>query len=219
MPPEQSAPDQTSTSPGNDAETSGYKIDRRKAGWNTRCTICSHPNRAQIELAMARGASRRTVAKQYNCSDDAAYRHFADHVPDKVKAALLAKYLRPSATIEAILAEETPGLLERLAVYRAGLQHLFNLAVENGDAHAASSVTAQLRSLEELIARQTGELRAMSKEPIKHLHLTADFANLQKAIVTALRPYPDALAAVSQALRASEISIDAQPVLIEGAIA
>lgn len=189
-----------------------YKIDRRKAGWNARCTICSHPKRAQIELALARGASRRSVAEQYGCSDDAARRHFENHVSEGVKAALLSKYLKPNATIEAILAEEEPGLLERLAAYRAGAWHLFNLAVEMNNLQGVAPIMRELVRVEELIAQQTGELRARSNAPIQHLHVTADFVRVRQTILIALKPFPDALAAVSAALRAMD---EAPPVLID----
>lgn len=192
-----------------------YKVDRRKSGWNARCTICSHPKRAQIELALARGSSRRSVAEQYDCSDDAARRHFENHVSETVKTALLSKYLKPNATIEAILAEEEPGLLERLAAYRAGAWHLFNLAVEMNNLQGVAPIMRELVRVEELIAQQTGELRARSNAPIQHLHISADFVRLRQTMLIALRPFPDALAAVSEALRAVD---EVPPVLIEGTV-
>ena len=164
---------------------------------------------------MARGASRRSVATQYEVSDDAIDRHWNGHVPDKVKATLQAEFLKPSATIEALPNEELPGLLERLARYRAGLAHLFDLAIETGDRQGVGPIARELREIETLVASQTGELRARAQAPVMHLHASADFVRLRQAIMMALRPFPDALVAVSEALR----DIDAPaPVLIEGTV-
>lgn len=210
-PPDQPQPDTSAPAP---ISAGAYKIDRRKAGWNSRCTICKAPDRQRIELALARGASRRSVAVQYDVSDDAIYRHWQAHVPDKTKAILQAEFLKPSATIEALLNEEQPGLLERLERYRLGLVHLFNLGVESGNLSIAP-ITRELREIETLIASQLGTLRARTNAPIQHLHVSADFVRLRQTILIALRPYPDALAAVSVALRAVDevppVMIDARP--------
>jgi hypothetical protein len=212
MEPATPLPDQTTPAA---AAPVAYKVDRRRAGWNARCTICSHPNRAQIELALARGASRRSVGAQYDCAPDAARRHFENHVADDLKTALLAKYLKPSATIEAILAEESPGLLERLAAYRAGAWHLFNLQIELGNPMGIAPIMRELVRVEELIATQTGELRARANAPVQHLHLTTDFIKLRQAIMIALKPFPAAMGAVSEALRAADAVVTRAPVLID----
>lgn len=199
MPRKYTIPDQSNAPASGDA--SAYKIDRRRSGWNSRCTICDHPKRAQIELALARGASRRSVGQRYDCSADAAYRHFENHVPEETKAALKAMYLKPSATIEEILAEETPGLIERLAVYRVGLSHLYHFEIEACNSRAATGLARELIRIEEILAEQTGELRKMAAEPVQQLHLSADFVKFRQKIMIALRPHPDALAAVVDALR------------------
>jgi hypothetical protein len=152
-------------------------------------------------MALARGGSRRSVADHYKVSPDALWRHWTSHVSDDAKASMKAAYLKPSATIEEILREESPGLLERLAAYRAGCWRLFNDAVENADAKGVAPLVRELIRVEELIAQQTGELRAKASTPVAHLHMTADFARLRQTIALALRPYPVALAAVSAALR------------------
>jgi hypothetical protein len=78
-------------------------------------------------------------------------------------------------------------------------------------------IMRELVRVEELIAQQTGELRARSNAPIQHLHVSADFVRLRQTILIALKPFPDALAAVSAALRAVDekppVLIDARPVV------
>jgi len=166
-------------------------------------------------MALARGGSRRSVGHSYGVSPDAVWRHWAKHVDDSVKGSLKADYLRPSATVAEILREEEPALLERLAAYRAGAWHLYNLAVEAGDAKGLAPLLRELREIEQFIARQTGELRERTSQPVQHVHLSPDWLRLQKTLLQVLRPFPEARAAVAAVLMNSER--DHQPV-IEGEV-
>ncbi len=177
------------------------KRGRRPSGFSPRCTVCASENRAAIDFALGRGATLKTVAELYDVSLDAAHRHWHRHVSDQQKAALRAYYLKPGATVEALLAEEQPGLLGRLGAYRASLWHLFQMATDAGDGNAAARLGRELLKAEEMLAAQTGELKARAQAPIQHLHLTPDFLRLRHAISVALRPYPEALGAVTAALR------------------
>ena len=59
-----------------------------------RCTICNHPARPQIDLAIATGLSKRAVAERFGVSRDAVWRHAqahlttADAMTDKPEPAL-----------------------------------------------------------------------------------------------------------------------------------
>ena len=45
-----------------------------------RCTICNHPARPQIDLAIATGLSKRAVAERFGVSRDAVWRHAQAHL-------------------------------------------------------------------------------------------------------------------------------------------
>ena len=42
---------------------------------NSRCSVCRHPNRTEIEKALAAGVALRKLAGQFAVSKDAARRH------------------------------------------------------------------------------------------------------------------------------------------------
>lgn len=52
------------------------------------CTVCTHPNAAQINLALIRReGSKRGIASRYGIDDAAIYRHESDHLSEKLARA------------------------------------------------------------------------------------------------------------------------------------
>jgi hypothetical protein len=189
-------------------------IDRRRSEWSQRCSVCTHPQRERIELAMARGAGRRVVAQTYDASADAIYRHWRDHVPEPVKAARRADVLKPGMAIEQALKEEGDlGQLEHLRVLRAGLFRQFDLAVETNDSRSLAPLAAQLIKIASIVGEQTGELRRSvgSAPTVNQLIVSPDFIRFRATILRALKPYPDAMAAVMAAL--SKLDLEEAPAI------
>lgn len=52
------------------------------------CTICTHPERAAIDQALAHNEPYRQIAKHYGRSDSAVFRHQRDHLPPLLLAAI-----------------------------------------------------------------------------------------------------------------------------------
>jgi len=191
--------------PSPDIEQPGLMLDRRRSEWSSRCTICNHPQRERIELAMARGAGRRVVGQTYDASPDAIYRHWQEHVPEPVKAARRADVMKPGMAIEQVLNEEgDAGTLEQLRVIRAGLFRQFDLSVEMGDAKSIAPIAAQLIKIATTIGEHTGELRKAigSTQTVNQLVVSPDFIRFRATILRALKPYPEAMQAVMTALAA-----------------
>src|SRR5215218_3476046 len=46
-----------------------------------RCTVCDHPKRHGIDEALVTGAPYRSVAKRFELSESAVYRHKTEHLP------------------------------------------------------------------------------------------------------------------------------------------
>ena len=46
-----------------------------------RCTVCDHPGRYDIDEALVDGAPYRSVAKRFELSESAVYRHKTEHLP------------------------------------------------------------------------------------------------------------------------------------------
>lgn len=65
------------------------------------CTICTHPERAEIDAAVVNGAPNRRVAAQYGVAETSLRRHAAHHLP--------------TALVKAAEAEQVVGALDLLA--------------------------------------------------------------------------------------------------------
>src|SRR5215208_7240929 len=46
-----------------------------------RCTVCDHSERHSIDEALVTGATYRSVAKRFELSESAVYRHKIEHLP------------------------------------------------------------------------------------------------------------------------------------------
>jgi FixJ family two-component response regulator len=46
-----------------------------------RCTVCDHPERHGIDETLVTGAPNRSVAKRFDLSESAVYRHKTEHLP------------------------------------------------------------------------------------------------------------------------------------------
>jgi len=83
----------------------------RAAPKGRRCTICQHPQRPNIDLAIATGISRRLIAARFKVSADAAWRHGRAHLTSEIRAALATKVLAREGDMRRILLEEGTGVV------------------------------------------------------------------------------------------------------------
>jgi hypothetical protein len=156
------------------------------------CTVCSNPRHQEIDQALVGGtASGRAVARQFGISEASARRHRA-HIP---------KHLAESAQAGSIA--DADSLVEKLKELLKMGELILGRAVTNGDYGAGVSALRELRSNYELIAKVTGELE--SGVTVNVLAVNAkDWPELQRVILGALQPHPEALRAVAGALDAHE---------------
>jgi len=185
---------------------------------NNRCSICSHDQRYRIELAMVAGVGRRVIAKRFAVSGDAAWRHLRHHVPDERRAQLVAGPLKLSQLAERA-AEEGMSLLDYLAMIRSSLTHQFLAASDAGDRQGAALLSGRLLECLRMIGQVTGDLtRATSNVTNNNLILGSPLmADLQRMLITRLRPYPDAGRAVLEGLEALSAGAlnGTQPLMLE----
>jgi hypothetical protein len=170
-----------------------------------RCAVCRHAERARIEFLMARGASRHALGAKFSVSPDAVARHWRTHVPDTVKAAVLARSLKPGVEIEKLIDDENLGLLENLQRIRGVLFQQFDAAAEAGDRPGVAIISARLHDNLRLAATKTGELQAHApKTSITNVILSPAYLELRGRLLLALRKYPEAAGAVAAAFRGVE---------------
>jgi hypothetical protein len=102
-----------------------------------RCTACDHLERHSIDEALVSGAPYRSVAKQFELSESAVYRHKTEHLPAQL---LKAKEVEEAARADDLLVQvrnlQTHALdiLERAE--KSGDLRTALAAISQADAHA-----------------------------------------------------------------------------------
>jgi len=166
-----------------------------------RCTICNHPARPQIDLAIATGLSKRAVAARFVVSRDAVWRHAQAHLTSEMRAALATKLLQREGDTRRILLVEGAGVTEALKAIRGPLFCLYLAAVDTGDSKAAAALSGRLHENLALVAKLTGELVPHAGTTITNILLSPDFQRLRTELIRVLARYPEARAEVAAVFR------------------
>jgi hypothetical protein len=169
--------------------------------FGNKCTVCNHPDRPQIDLALAAGCTRRVVAERFSISPDAAHRHSRDHLSPEVKAALALKLIRKEGDNRAVLLEEGATHMEAARAIRAPLFSLFLTAVDTGDSRAAAALSGRLHENLQFTAKLAGELIPAIGTSVQNIVISADYVRLRTELLGALRHYPEAAQAVAEVFR------------------
>jgi hypothetical protein len=168
-----------------------------------RCRICSHPNRARIELARISGASLDSIATSFGVHRDAVWRHTTKHVSDDQRAMYLADV--DLATLAARANAENMSLLDYLAITRSTLMVQMQAAAGVNDRSATAALAGKLNQTLQLIGTFTGELMKISPANITNNSIvfmsSPLYAELERMLITTLSGHPDALAKVVDGLR------------------
>ena len=151
-----------------------------------RCTVCDHPERHSIDEALVTGAPYRSVAKQFELSESAVYRHKTEHLP--------ACLLKAREIEEVAKADD---LLDQVRDLQAHAIDILERAEKAGDLRTALAAISQARGNLELLGKLAGEL---DERPVVNLNVSAEWLELRAIIVGALEPHPAAHRAVLSAL-------------------
>ncbi len=192
------------------------------------CTICKHPEKGRMELALASGRSMKSVYTEFKVSKDSLGRHWRICVNTKHRAELLTRPIEIGQLAE-LAAAENRSLLEYLGILRSALFRMFEEAREEKRRYDASVISSKLLSVLETIGKITGELRTGAGITINTqvngaaapvVLNDAELARVQALIIRTLRPFPEARMAVVTALEeatSGPVFPDHQPLQIEGA--
>jgi glycine cleavage system pyridoxal-binding protein P len=154
------------------------------------CTICSNPQRAEIDRAAIAGASYRAIAGQFGVSRIALLRHKADH--------LLAELVKAQQAEEVTQATD---LLSMVTERDAKAWALSQAAEADGDRKTAGQMLRiSLVSLE-LLARLRGEL---DERAVVNVLVMPDYLEARTVLLRALQPYAEARVAAAAALQQLE---------------
>ena len=164
-----------------------------------RCKVCSHPEKTRIELLIAGGgASHRAVSRTCGLSHYSIGRHWAGHVSDERKAALVFGPVEREALASRV-AEESSSVLDHFRAVRSGLYQLYQRALEASDGQSGAMLAGRLHENLNSIARITGEIASgplvQHNTTINNLSIreNAEFAQLKADLTRVLQRHPDAL--------------------------
>ncbi|MBR0796114.1 hypothetical protein JQ615_12010 [Bradyrhizobium jicamae] len=177
---------------------------------------------------MAHGIANNALARRFNLSADSIGRHAANHVSPALRASILTAQAPSAIDLEALQASESEGLLSQLVHQRARLQQHSQMAIDYGDIKAAISAEGAITSNLALVGKILGMIVQRHDVRSTSLLISADYLAMRQAIVTALRPFPEAARVVGAALhrleseaaaaiteRAGKRQARPEPVLIE----
>jgi hypothetical protein len=151
-----------------------------------RCTVCDHPESHGIDEALVTGAPYRSVAKRFELSESAVYRHKTEHLP--------AHLLKAKEVEEVARADD---LLEQVRNLQTHALDILERAEKAGDLRTALAAISQARGNLELLGKLAGEL---DERPVVNLNVSPEWLELRAVIVGALDTHPQARGAVLSAL-------------------
>src|SRR5215217_1908507 len=157
-----------------------------------RCTVCDHPERHSIDEALVTGAPYRSVAKRFERSESAVYRHKTEHLP--------AHLLKAKEVEEAARADD---LLDQVRNLQGHALGILERAEKAGDLRTALAAISQARGNLELLGKLAGEL---DERPVVNVLLSPQRVTIRTSMLEALSAYPEARAAVAESLMELEES-------------
>jgi hypothetical protein len=151
------------------------------------CTICSHEERHQINVALVHREPYRHIASRHTVSTGALQRHSREHLP-----ALLVK------AYEAIERDDAEDLAGEVNKIKEDVHRLKEKAEDEGDLRAALlGCDKALKALE----LQAKIEQLIQTAPTLNIHLNTEWIDLRTAILRALAPHPEARDSFLKALK------------------
>jgi hypothetical protein len=155
-----------------------------------RCSACVHPDRPAVDMMLLNRKAFRTIADRFGLSKTALIRHHDDHLP-----AVLAQ---ARAAEEVAQADD---LLAQLRALRSKAMALLLAAEKAGDIRTALAGVREARATLELLLEVE---QRIDRRPTLNLLVAPEWLATRSTLIDALRPFPDARAAVASALVALE---------------
>ena len=184
------------------------------------CSICHHPERKAIEMALLDGNSGyRKVAKRFGLSESAVFRHRQNHLPALLARAAEAKPAPPSdlgpsfdpateahalaiakhhETIEAQKDQHAIDAVQQLRAINAACLEVLRQARADGKHSILLRAVDRIARQIELQAKLLGQIQEGTTVNVAVL---PEWHGIRQSVLEALHPYPEARMAVVQALK------------------
>jgi hypothetical protein len=150
------------------------------------CTICTHEEHHEINVALVQRDPYRHIASRWNVSTGALQRHAREHIPRLLTLAA-----------DAERAAQADSLLDRIEALQSRTLAILEATEETHEHRTALVAIAEARRNLELIGEVTKEL---DRKPTFNLHLNAEWIETRTAILYALEPYSEARESVLRAI-------------------
>jgi hypothetical protein len=115
------------------------------------CTVCSHPRRKQIDIALVGGTSNRTVARHFGLSEPSVRRHLDAHVSASLKLAAQGEKEAEALDLAGDLASQVRQIRDRAA-------SILQKVETAGDNKTGLAACRELCRCIELLGRFAGDL-------------------------------------------------------------
>ncbi|NJL27146.1 MAG: hypothetical protein HC897_04285 [Thermoanaerobaculia bacterium] len=183
------------------------------------CTICHHPEREEIEKALLENeAGHRLVAKRFDISPQALFRHRQKHLPALIARALAAmpppprppepedpadfeyatKIAHHKQALEAGKDRHAIDAMQQLKAINAACLEVLRKAREAENHSILLRAVDRIARQIELQARLLGEIQ---DGQTVNVAILPEWHGIRHAILEALRPFPEARLAVARALQ------------------
>lgn len=154
------------------------------------CSVCEHPDIAEIDAALAAGTGRRAVAQRFGVGEASVQRHRSAHLSPALVAAVAeeAEHARHRS------------LLDRIEDLVETVEGVMASAKEEGRSAPILAAARELRAGLELLGKATGELKPDGAVTVVNIATNPEWLALRTAILTALNGYPEARIALAEAI-------------------
>lgn len=178
------------------------------------CSICSHPDRAQVEIGLANSIALRVLSLRYGLNPAQMSRHRKNHMDTDLIARLRTRGSRSDEELAQIREHESKSLLDNLVWVRCRLERNADRAFAIGDMAGERAALDSACKASERIGKLLGEMGAAITINHNTLNLvqSPQWHAIRTALVRELRPLGiEAINAGARAIAAAEASI-ARPV-------
>jgi len=157
------------------------------------CTICTHPDRAEIDRSLVAGEPFRSIALRKNVSHMALQRHKKEHLVARMRK---ASERRADADLRTAI-----DVVAQLRAINSAALTILSTARASGDGDLALKAIDRIQKQIELQAKLIGDLQ---QEGTVNLSLSPEWLEIRAVIVSALAPHPAAAQAVAASLQTVE---------------
>lgn len=157
------------------------------------CSICSHPDRFEIERHLLAGEAHRKCSVTFGTSPQALTRHRQNCMSRSVAAAAVRERQEVAEVQDA-------SLLDQVRAHHKRAMTIMAKAYSSGDLRTALAGIREATRLLELQGKFLGQIAPTTVNVL----VTQEFRTVQVALLGALEAYPDAKLAVVKALERLE---------------